>query len=164
MLIVYLDDREIALAKGVCKIFCDFRQLRPQTNENGGIVLGQVSDDERRILISRASVPSIYDKRYKYSFHRNAGWAQHLIEYEFYNSGGKNIYLGEWHTHPADHALPSAQDRIMLEKQFITNKIHTPFILLFIAARQELFIGLYDGQRLLSTTQSYSYYSTFAVR
>lgn len=152
MLSIDLDDREIILTKGVRMIFYNYRQIKPSLPESGGIVLGQISDNERQILVSRASIPSIHDKKYKYSFHRNARWAQYLVEYEFYNSGGKNTYLGEWHTHPADNAVPSEQDRIMLKQQFTTNNMNTTFILLFIVAREELFISLFDGQKFVSKT------------
>jgi integrative and conjugative element protein (TIGR02256 family) len=72
------------------------------------------------------------------------------VYYEFINSSGRHIYLGEWHTHPAKRARPSRQDQGMLAEQYRKNDIQTPFLLLFIIGLGEFLLGLYDGHKLLS--------------
>ena len=62
----------------------------------------------------------------------------------------RNIYLGEWHTHPAKRAQSSRQDQAMHAEQYRQNDIQTPFLLMFIVGLDEVLLGLYDGHRLLS--------------
>jgi integrative and conjugative element protein (TIGR02256 family) len=113
----------VTLSENVIDIFCRFRQVNDAQAEAGGIVLGQVSTDERRIFVNRASTPSRYDRRWPFGFQRNRHWAQQIVEYEHYNSGGCNTYLGEWHTHPAERAIPSYRDYKMIADQFANNDI-----------------------------------------
>jgi integrative and conjugative element protein (TIGR02256 family) len=152
MLRMEIRDKQIFLTKTVIDILRQFRQLEQQKNEKGGIVLGQVSQNGRQILVCRASVPGGQDRNKRRSFRRDRKRAQQIIEYEFYNSGGKNTYLGEWHTHPANKAIPSPQDIQMITEQFATNEMKIKFILLFVVAQEELFAGLYDGQKMSSVT------------
>lgn len=150
MLRMEIRDKHIFLTETVIDIFRQFRQLEQQGNEKGGIVLGQISEDEHQILVCRASVPGSQDGNNRKFFHRDRKKAQQIVEYEFYNSGGKNTYLGEWHTHRARKALPSPQDIRMITRQLATNEMKARFILLFVVAQEELFIGLYDGQKMYS--------------
>lgn len=150
MLRMEIRDKQIFLTKTVIDIFGQLQQLEQQKNEKGGIVLGQISQDAHQILVCRASVPGSQDRNKRKSFHRDRKKAQQIIEYEFYNSGGKNTYLGEWHTHRASKAIPSPQDIRMITRQFATNEMKVRFILLFIVAQEELFVGLYDGQKMSS--------------
>jgi integrative and conjugative element protein (TIGR02256 family) len=152
MLRVKIRDKHIFLTKIVIDIFHQFRQLERQENEKGGIVLGQISENEHQILVCRASVPGDQDRNRQRTFHRDRKKAQQIIEYEFYNSDGRNTYLGEWHTHPANKAIPSPQDIHMIAEQFATNEMKVEFMLLFVVAQEELFVGLHDGQKMFSTT------------
>lgn len=150
MLRVEIANKLILFTKVVIDIFCQQRQFKQSDEEKGGIVLGQVSKSEQEILVCRVSIPTNHDMSSKYSFHRSHEWAQQIIDYEFVNSGRKNTYLGEWHTHPSNRAVPSPQDIRMIKKQFAVNEIRTNFMLLLIAAQEELFIGLYDGEVMKS--------------
>lgn len=109
-------------------IFCQYRQREPRALEAGGVLLGQVSESEKVVLVKRVSVPGPYDKATRTTFERDKVWAQGLIEYEFVNSGGRTVYLGEWHTHPAKRARPSPRDRAMIAEQFCENELRTPFL------------------------------------
>lgn len=80
-------------------------------------------------------------------FYRHGAWAQRLAEREFIASGGRTIYLGEWHTHPTPHARPSSRDRTMIREQFVANTLCTPYLLLVVALK-DLYLGLFDGKRL----------------
>jgi hypothetical protein len=82
---VQVNERAIFLTDSVINIFEQFRSLH-RRHESGGIVLGQVDKTERRILVSRASIPNELDKSAKYNFHRDMRAARQIVEYEFYNS------------------------------------------------------------------------------
>jgi integrative and conjugative element protein (TIGR02256 family) len=117
--------------------------------EAGGILIGQVDQSNHQVLICRASIPSELDSRSFTTFRRDRSSAQLIIDYEFYNSGGKNTYLGEWHTHPASTAAPSDTDLSMIEDQFRLNSVPAGMLLMIIAAWEEIYVGLYDGTTLI---------------
>jgi len=141
-----IDDKELVIIEKVKKIFNYFRQDTLEKNEAGGILLGQINKDS--ILITRASIPNKKDKADRYDFIRDKTMAQHIIDYEFANSNGKTLYLGEWHTHPANIASPSGVDKKMINDQFAKNKIHTDFLLLIILGLKKDYIASYNGKKL----------------
>jgi len=150
MIEIHLAKRKIYLTPTVIDIFRKFRQVE-DLHERGGIVLGQVNRAEDKILVCRASVPGELEKSSRFSFLRDKTRAQSIVEYEFYNSAGKNTYLGEWHTHPSKTATPSHQDMNMIFEQYHRNSIEVTFSLLFIVALSELFIGVHNGKKITST-------------
>jgi integrative and conjugative element protein (TIGR02256 family) len=149
-----IQDTHIIITDTVTNIFMNFRQFHEYDSERGGIVLGQVNESNDKILVCRATIPSDVDGRGKTSFRRNRIFAQHMVEYEFYNSERKNTYLGEWHTHPAKTASASQRDLSMIKQQFEENDIKVKFILMFIIARDELYVGTYNGSAINSVTIS----------
>jgi len=105
--------RQLLITKNVLEIFNRSRQLKKNSKESGGILIGQVND--QYILVSRATSPNKLDTQGATKFIRNKDIAQEIIEYEFQNSEMKNTYLGEWHTHPAIEAHPSVLVRRKME-------------------------------------------------
>lgn len=138
----------IIITNGVIDILNQYRQVKGKSKENGGILLGQVNKEH--ILISRASLPSNLDKSFPFNFVRNKISAQYIIDYEFHNSRKKNIYLGEWHTHPENNASPSRQDIKMIKEQHSSNKINTEFLILVIIGIKKDFVGIYNGKKIES--------------
>lgn len=153
MLRAEVQGKEILITKTVV----DVLRIQHQSGaeEKGGILLGQVSRSEKRVLVCRASLTGASDTSRMLFFRRDKRLAQHIIQYEFHNSGGKNIYLGEWHTHPSNNARPSSQDIRMIKRQFSTNEMNVDFILLFVVSNMELFVGIYDGRDLHSKVFNY---------
>ncbi len=141
-----INGKELVLIERVKKIFNYFRQDTKDKNESGGILLGQINKDS--ILITRASIPSKKDKSDRYNFVRDKTMSQLIIDYEFANSDGRTLYLGEWHTHPANIASPSGIDSSMIHEQFTKNKIHTDFLLLVILGLKSDYIATYNGKKL----------------
>ena len=150
MLRIELRDKQIFVTETVLGIFRQFRQLETRQKERGGVVLGQVTENESCVLVCRASVPGEQDRNSITSFRRDRKKAQQIIEYEFHNSARKNTYLGEWHTHPTNKAIPSSRDIQMIAEQWANNEMQVGFILSFIISQQEVYIGLYDGHRMSS--------------
>lgn len=126
------------------------RQRGRRDKEVGGILMGQVTEDLQTVLVTGLTTPGPYDRATRTTFHRNGAWAQRLAESEFAASGGRTIYLGEWHTHPANCARPSSKDRSMIREQFSVNTLCTPYLLLIIVALTDLYVGLHDGDQLWS--------------
>ncbi|WP_046247213.1 Mov34/MPN/PAD-1 family protein, partial [Hymenobacter terrenus] len=91
-----------------------FTQGRKKAPEAGGVIMGKLFGGE--IQLRWLSVPTPLDQATRDNFERHTHSAQLIIDYEFYNSGGEMIYLGEWHTHPEPHPSPSRTDREMIRR------------------------------------------------
>lgn len=145
---LYLQERQVRVSANALRIIDAYRQRSESAAEAGGVLLGQVNHDESKVVVQRVSLPTAADTATRHSFRRDKTWAQGLIEYEFRNSGGRTIYLGEWHTHPAKQAVPSPRDRGMIREQFRANDMNVAFALLIIAGLNDLYVGIYDGDCL----------------
>lgn len=139
--------KKIEIAESVLSIIQSYKQTKKGDNESGGILLGQVND--KVIYINKVSTPNKFDRGERYSFESNKDAAQVIIDFEFYNSDKKTIYLGEWHTHPESVPTPSSIDINMIKKQFKKNKLNEPFLILLIQGLTDLYIGYYDGNELI---------------
>lgn len=128
----------------------NYKQDKKEKNESGGILLGQVLN--QNIYVLKYSDPCKFDKSTRYSFERDKKNAQKIINREFTESNGKTIYLGEWHTHPENLPTPSNQDLKMIKEQFRKNKLNEKFLILFILGTQDFYIGIYNGKEIISKT------------
>ena len=77
--------------------------------EAGGLLLGSVHGTH--IHIEQATVPTAWDKRFRYLFERMPFGHEAIALARWTASQGTVRYLGEWHTHPEDHPTPSGLDR-----------------------------------------------------
>ncbi len=77
-------------------------------NEFGGILLGRYSDDRKTLNIIETILPENF-KSTKYSFHRETKDLKGKLEIKF-NDTPSLYYVGEWHTHPDNPAIPSQID------------------------------------------------------
>ena len=126
-----------------------FKQTHKKDSEAGGILLGQVT--EKNVYILKVTIPNKFDSASRCSFDCNKDAAQIIINYEFFNSGQKTIYIGEWHTHPEDYPNPSVVDNKMIDKQYFKNKLNEPFLILIIQGLKGLYAAIFDGKKLEET-------------
>lgn len=138
-------DYKINITDSVIENLNNFRQTGNK-HEKGGVLLGCVYDNF--IEINRISVPTFMDKSSKFSFIRDKKSAQIIIDYEFINSEGKIIYLGEWHTHPENFPSPSDQDKKMIKEQFKKNSLNVNFIIMLIIGLKGYYLSIYDGEKI----------------
>ncbi|WP_298310208.1 Mov34/MPN/PAD-1 family protein [uncultured Aquimarina sp.] len=136
----------LSFNEGVLNVFSHFKQTGNKY-EKGGILLGQCLK-QNEIVITKATTPTLFDKSKRYGFHRNKKSAQLFINYEFLNSLGTTIYIGEWHTHPEDYPTPSATDIKMIKNQFKKNLINENFLLMVIVGRKDFYVGYFNGKKL----------------
>ena len=148
MMIVKRDKYTIHISDDALSILDKYKQHKKYQNESGGIILGFVHKDNN-IYISKISEPNVLDKAFRYSFERNKKAAQIIVNSEFYESGGKVIYLGEWHTYPEPNPFPSLVDIKMIKQQYTNNKINEDFLILLIQGMESLYVGFYDGNQLV---------------
>jgi integrative and conjugative element protein (TIGR02256 family) len=133
---------KVYFTEDVLLLISKFKQSKKRQYEAGGILLGQVK--ENNIYITRVSFPSNQDKASRFSFSRNKDYAQAIIDFEFYNSNKRTIYLGEWHTHPEELPTPSNTDRKMIKDQFSKNKLNEPFLLQYIQGTKGFYLALLE--------------------
>ena len=136
---------KIHISDTVIEIFEKYKQNNKKDNESGGILIGQIKDDN--IYILKASIPNKFDKSSRYYFECDKDAAQIIINYEFYNSNHKSIYIGEWHTHPENNPTPSSLDKKTIRKQFKNNKLNEPLLILIIQGLKNIYVSLYDGRK-----------------
>jgi len=141
-----IKNRNVYINDSTLKLIESFKQTKKRDNESGGILLGQIKDND--IYILKASIPNEFDKASRNSFECNKDAAQVIMDYEFFNSDKKTIYLGEWHTHPEKFPNPSFVDKKMIKNQFFKNKLNEAFLILLIQGLDELYIAMYDGKTL----------------
>ncbi len=91
------------------EIFDQHAQRREDDCEAGGLLLGSVHG--AHMLIEQATVPTVWDKRFRYLFERMPFGHEAIALARWTTSQGTVRYLGEWHTHPEDHPHPSGLDR-----------------------------------------------------
>lgn len=117
-------------------------------NERGGVLLGKVTRDYKTVYVTDISTPSKADKSGRYYFIRSNGLAQKKINEEWRKSNGEVNYIGEWHTHPVAHLIPSSDDKELLYKNLHINEC--PFDELFmviVGIDGSLYVGHRDKHR-----------------
>ena len=137
----------IHISENVLSILEKFKQNKFQ-NESGGIILGSVYKNNS-IYINKVSLPTKCDKSSRNNFDLDKKIAQIIVDFEYYNSKGEIIYLGEWHTHPEKNPLPSYVDTKMIKQQYKENKINEDFLILLIQGTESLYVSLYDGNAII---------------
>lgn len=139
------EEKTVIFDEGVLNVFKTFRQTGKKS-EMGGILLGKIVGNE--IYVLKASIPTPFDKPSRFSFNRHKKSAQLFIDYEFLNSNGTVIYIGEWHTHPESNPSPSGPDLRMIKNQFKENIINEDFLLMVIIGIKSNFVAHYDGTKI----------------
>lgn len=98
--------------KLINKLIKTGRQHYP--NEFGGLLIGYYSDDRKTVIIKKTLLPKKY-KSSKYSFERGSEGLKKKLE-KLYCKSPSLVYVGEWHTHPDNPALPSGVDIAALKE------------------------------------------------
>lgn len=77
-------------------------------NEFGGFLIGYYSDDKKILTITDTIFPNKY-KSTPVLFERETVGIKQSFK-DFYKENPKKYYVGEWHTHPNNKAIPSITD------------------------------------------------------
>lgn len=93
------------------------------------------------LLIEQATVPTAWDKRFRYLFERRPFGHDAIARARWTSSQGTIRYLGEWHTHPEDHPHPSCLDRSEWNRLSAQRLDKRP-MLAVIVGRKSLYVEL----------------------
>lgn len=107
--------------------------------EGGGILLGSIHGGH--MLIRQATVPTAWDRRFRYLFERMPFGHEAIALSRWTTSQGTVRYLGEWHTHPEDYPHPSDLDRSEWNHLSAKRRDKRP-ILAVIVGRKALYVEL----------------------
>lgn len=119
--------------------FSRYNQLRDCDFEAGGLLLGSVHGTH--MLIEQATVPTAWDKRFRYLFERMPFGHEAIALARWTASQGTVRYLGEWHTHTEDHPQPSGLDRSEWSRLSAKRLDKRP-MLAVIVGRKSLYVEL----------------------
>ena len=117
-------------------------QVRESDCEAGGLLLGSVHGTH--MLIKHATVPTAWDKRFRYLFERMPFGHETIAFSKWIESRGAIRYLGEWHTHPEDYPSPSGLDR-MEWNRLSAKRRDQRSMLAVIVGRKALYVELVSG-------------------
>lgn len=118
----------------------EYRQLEYDKPESGGIIIGYYIDDFSYV-VTDITVPTSFDKSSRYNFVRSSVAAQKALSVLFIISGGKKIYLGEWHSHPENIPTPSHLDCKSIKEQLQKNKLNSNLIFMIIIGNEGISIS-----------------------
>jgi integrative and conjugative element protein (TIGR02256 family) len=107
--------------------------------EAGGLLLGSVHG--AHMLIKQATVPTEWDKRFRYLFERMPFGHETIALSQWVASQGAVRYLGEWHTHPEDYPRPSGLDRSEWNRLSVKRRDQR-LMLAVIVGRKALYVEL----------------------
>jgi len=127
------------LSTATLETFCQHIQSSDADCEAGGLLLGSVHG--AHILIEQATVPTAWDKRFRYLFERMPFVHEAIALSRWTASRGTVRYLGEWHTHPEDHPHPSSLDRSEWQRLSAERRDKRP-LLAVIVGRKSLYVEL----------------------
>ena len=122
--------------------FLKYLQAKDSDCEAGGLLLGSVHG--AHMLIEQATVPTEWDKRFRYLFERMPFGHEAVALTRWIASQGTVRYLGEWHTHPEDHPSPSGLDRSEWNR-LSSRRRDKRSVLAVIVGRKSLYVELVPG-------------------
>ncbi|MFT4152337.1 Mov34/MPN/PAD-1 family protein [Parafilimonas sp.] len=111
-------------------------------NEFGGLLLGKYINSNKTVVIKDTLLPKKY-KSSRYYFERGSNGLKELLEQYYANEG--LVYVGEWHTHPDNAAVPSQTD-IRAMKELAEDKnvlINNPVLMILEIQKTDYNIGIY---------------------
>lgn len=100
--------------------------------ETGGVLVGYRSGTSQIIESAIGPGPNAIHDRY--SFHSDHEWQCDYLDKIFFQSKGRQVYLGEWHTHPEGDCRMSTVDRQTLARICCTKRSSAPNALMVIGA------------------------------
>lgn len=123
-------NRELGLGINITEIFLNQLteiSLSHYPNEFGGLLIGTYSHDRKEVFIMDTLLPKKYTSS-KFGFYREIKGIEKQL-HKHYKRKPCQYYIGEWHSHPDNLAIPSAtdlkafQDIVSHEEVLIENPI-----------------------------------------
>ena len=145
--IKFLDGTILHIEDSVLMKMFHYIQMKERDTEAGGVLLGKQIKNREEYILSDISVPTIKDKRKRFSFVRDKRNAQFIINQVWRETKGITNYLGEWHSHPECNPTPSNIDRNLI-RQIINDRsnVFSKVFLIIVGFDQSLYIGVANSK------------------
>lgn len=147
--------QKLTFESPVLEHFQKFKQLSPEDLEGGGQLFATFTAEE--ILVKMATGPYKEDHRKKFLFWPLRKKSQQDIDHFF--SQGLH-YIGDWHTHPQEIPIPSAQDNFSMKDKYIKSQHELKAFMMVIVGcasfPQGLWVSIHDknGKKKLEILQN----------
>lgn len=105
----WFQQRYVLVAPMVLATIDAFLTGDERCNEAGGILIGSYRGSHVEVIGCTAPMP--LDIRSRYCFDRRDPGHQAAALEAWHASGRTETFVGEWHTHPESHPVPSGRDR-----------------------------------------------------
>lgn len=138
-------DGMILIEPKVVAELAEFRQLKLNSPESGGILLGFRRGSHIHVVEFTSPQPG--DKQSRTSFDRVSGAHQQIAIDRWAASDSRMDYVGEWHTHPERCPTPSGIDA--REWHAIYSSRSMPMLFAILGTQRELWLGVGVGNQLL---------------
>lgn len=149
MIIIELDKITIKVSKYVINKMMKFIQDTFDKPESGGILIGYYFQNNS-FSITDITTPTSHDISSRFNFIRIIKSVQSPLKRLFKESGGKKIYLGEWHTHPENIPSPSNLDKKSILDQLKFNQLNSDVIFMIIIGHKGFYISSVRKSKILS--------------
>lgn len=131
MVFRHKDGHRVKIGAAALSLMCQYRQIRVNQTEAGGILLGRLVEGCSDVIVDEVTVPISTDRRSRFKFFRRKHSAQRRVISAWTQTKQTRNYLGEWHTHPEDDPTPSEHD-IANWRQIVTSSRFEQDSLLFL--------------------------------
>lgn len=103
-------DRSVEIASYLAESLCEYAQNASDAPEAGGLLLGELTDNNHHLTLCDLTEPMSGDVRTRFGFERKDPGHQAEVKAAWDESGGAVAAWGTWHTHAERTPVPSAQD------------------------------------------------------
>lgn len=99
-----------AISPLALSVFRMHEQHAPDALEAGGMLVGQLTNDRRDVVVETVTTPFPGDERTRLGFYRESPMHYEVLRHLFEKSGGALFEVGNWHTHAEPIPVPSEED------------------------------------------------------
>ena len=103
--------RTVMVSESAAEVWEKNKQAKNDETEMCGVLVGATSTNKKKIWIERVTSALPLDIRARNNYVLKDPGHQLAIDEAHLTSGGTEIYLGTWHTHPEDYPIPSSIDK-----------------------------------------------------
>ncbi len=148
-----IQEQKIILVDSVIETFREYKQDKRNKPEAGGQLFAEINDN-KDVIIRRATTPKRRDKQGRYSFIPDLK-QQNLDIQELFSIGLH--YVGDWHTHPEQAPTPSHLDIQTVHQTFRTSNHQLNYFILVIVGMKtdddlDLWTGLINNKKVRKLT------------
>ncbi|HAW76595.1 MAG TPA: hypothetical protein DCW74_12780 [Alteromonas australica] len=133
-------DQRLVISDAVFRHFEKYRQREANAMEAGGQLFARI--ESSTILVTEATGPRQKDFRSRFGFRSNRRLERKEIALMFRRG---LHYIGDWHTHPEDHPVPSNEDVASMVESFRQSRHQLAGFVMLIVGTSGDAGGLYIG-------------------